>query len=212
MLQNRGFLEIERCDYERSRKNCGWFQVSRNAACSSPALIFLRSNLARLRFFSKFGRSDGDVAIMTSFVFEPGPPAEVFATVPVAKEHLATITRGLVGVVSEQGGTGGRARVAGIAVAGKTGTAQVVNLDKTEALEDDEIPIKFRDHGWFVAFAPAEAPEVVVVALVEHGGHGGSAAGPIVNAVLSRYFETQRDEGPPQPAELGDPGERVVRN
>jgi penicillin-binding protein 2 len=118
--------------------------------------------------------------------------------VPVSPEHLATITRALEAVVHEAGGTGGRARIPGVRVAGKTGTAQVVQLKQTEGLEDDEIPLKYRDHGWFAAFAPADAPEIVVVALAEHGGHGGSAAGPIVNAVLSRYFKSSMPEVPPR--------------
>ena len=65
-------------------------------------------------------------------------------------------------------------------------------MQLTEGLDDDEIPLEHRDHGWFAAFAPAEAPEIVVVALVEHGGSGGSVAAPIVQRVLARYFEKQR--------------------
>ncbi|MGE4609405.1 MAG: penicillin-binding protein 2 [Myxococcota bacterium] len=168
------------------------------------AAIANGGKLFRPRIWLRIDRRDG--------VVEAGPPPEVLATVPVAKEHLETVARALVGVVNEKKGTGARARVAGIQVAGKTGTAQVVNLKQIENLEEDEIPIKYRDHGWFVAFAPADAPEVVVVALAEHGGHGGSAAGPIVKAVLSRYFEAQREEGPPQPPGLGEPGGRLVRN
>jgi penicillin-binding protein 2 len=108
---------------------------------------------------------------------------------PVAPEHLELIRDALTAVVEEPGGTGGRARVPGVRVAGKTGTAQVVGLRLTEDLEEDEIPIRHRDHAWFVAFAPAESPEIVVSVLVEHGGHGGSAAAPIAGRVLRRYFE-----------------------
>jgi len=151
---------------------------------------------------------------------EQGPEPESLGKVPVSPEHLATITRALEGVVHGEGGTGGRARVPGVRVAGKTGTAQVVHLKETEDLEEEEIPFKFRDHGWFVAFAPVEAPEIVVVALSEHGGHGGSAAGPIVNAVLSRYFKLPMPEEPPRPEPRDRPKPpeppeevaRVVRN
>jgi len=136
---------------------------------------------------------------------EQGPEPEVLGKVPVSPEHLATITRALEAVVHETGGTGGRARIPGIRVAGKTGTAQVVHVKETDGLEDDEIPFKYRDHGWFAAFAPAEAPEIVVIALAEHGGHGGSAAGPIVNAVLSRYFKSSMPEAPPKSYQPPEP-------
>jgi penicillin-binding protein 2 len=119
----------------------------------------------------------------------PGPPPEVLGTVPVAPEHLERLREALEAVVGETGGTGGRARVRGVRVAGKTGTAQVVSLEQTEGLEEDEVAFHHRDHAWFVGFAPAEAPEIVAVALVEHGGHGGSAAAPAVQKVLARYFE-----------------------
>ncbi|MBW2716719.1 MAG: penicillin-binding protein 2, partial [Deltaproteobacteria bacterium] len=136
---------------------------------------------------------------------EQGPEPEALGKVPVSPEHLATITRALEAVVHETGGTGGRARIPGIRVAGKTGTAQVVHVKETDGLEDDEIPFKYRDHGWFAAFAPAEAPEIVVIALAEHGGHGGSAAGPIVNAVLSRYFKSSMPEAPPKSYQPPEP-------
>ena len=118
-----------------------------------------------------------------------GPPPEARGTVPVAAEHLARVREALTAVVEDPGGTGGRARVAGVKVAGKTGTSQVVGLKHTEGLEDDEIAFELRDHAWFVGFAPADAPEIVVSAIVEHGGSGGTAAGPVVQKVLARYFE-----------------------
>jgi penicillin-binding protein 2 len=119
----------------------------------------------------------------------PGPPVDQVRHAPVAPKHFARLVDALEAVVEEDGGTARRARVPGIRVAGKTGTAQVVRHQHTEDLEEHEIPIRFRDHAWFAAVAPADAPEIVVVALVEHGGHGGSAAAPIAQQVLAAYFE-----------------------
>jgi penicillin-binding protein 2 len=93
-------------------------------------------------------------------------------------------------VVQEPFGTGRAAQVQGIKVAGKTGTAQVVRMGEQEDEEEDidEEPYEFRDHAWFVAFAPVEEPEILVAVLVEHGGHGGSAAAPIAREVMKEYF------------------------
>jgi penicillin-binding protein 2 len=68
----------------------------------------------------------------------------------------------------------------------------VVRLEHTKDLKDHEIPIRHRDHAWFVSFAPVESPEIVVSVLAEHGGHGGSAAAPIAQKILARYFEKKR--------------------
>jgi penicillin-binding protein 2 len=121
-------------------------------------------------------------------VLEEFPP-EVRGEVPISPEHLALVRRGLAAAVEEPGGTGRRARVPGVRVAGKTGTAQVVRLEHTEGLEEEEIPIRYRDHGWFGAFAPADAPEIAVGVFVEHGLHGASAAAPVAQRILARYFE-----------------------
>jgi penicillin-binding protein 2 len=87
-----------------------------------------------------------------------------------------------------------------------------VRLKYTEGLEDGEIPFEHRDHGWFVAFAPVEAPEIVVIALSEHGGHGGSAAGPIVQAVMARYFEPYKPDAAPPSQSESEEADRVVQN
>jgi penicillin-binding protein 2 len=133
-----------------------------------------------------------------------GPAPEVASTVPVAPEHLARVRSALEGVVNEPGGTGGRSRVPGIKVAGKTGTAQVVGLEHTEGIDEKEVKLRHRDHAWFVGYAPAEAPEVVVAALVEHGGHGGAAAGPVVQRVLAAYFGVPLAPAPPAPPAVSE--------
>jgi penicillin-binding protein 2 len=126
-----------------------------------------------------------------------GPPPEPSGRVPVRREFLDLVRSGLEGVVEEPHGTGARARVPGVHVAGKTGTAQAVGLKHTEGVDADDVAWELRDHAWFVGFAPAEAPEIVVAALVEHGGHGGSAAAPVVQKVLARYFEKRAVQNVP---------------
>ena len=103
-------------------------------------------------------------------------------------DTLSIIRQGLFGVVNEKRGTGWRARLKQIKVAGKTGTAQVVRLKKgPKSEEDEEILYKYRDHAWFVGYAPFENPEIAVAVIVEHGGHGGSAAAPIVRQIIQAY-------------------------
>jgi len=84
----------------------------------------------------------------------------------------------LVGVVND-GGTGSAARLPGILVAGKTGTAQ--SIAKSDAARG-------QDHAWFASFAPADDPQVVVVVLVERGGKGGQVAAPIARQIYHAIF------------------------
>jgi penicillin-binding protein 2 len=101
-------------------------------------------------------------------------------------ENVAKVIDGMYGVVNEPGGTAyGTATIPGIPVCGKTGSAQVVS---NEFLKGRKASEEEQDNGWFVGFAPKEAPEIVVVALIEHGLHG-SAAAPVVRDVIKSYFD-----------------------
>jgi penicillin-binding protein 2 len=92
----------------------------------------------------------------------------------------------MYGVVNE-GGTGARAAIPGIEVCGKTGSAQLASIDVAKAAAANH-GADLRDNGWFVVFAPRHDPEIVVVALFEHGEHGDHAAS-IVRDVLKAYFD-----------------------
>ena len=107
----------------------------------------------------------------------------------IRQEYLDLVKNALTGAVNEPHGTGSKARIEGILVAGKTGTAQVVALKKDKnSKPGPEIPWKFRDHAWFVAVAPADTPKIAVAVLIEHGGHGGSAAAPIAKELIKAYL------------------------
>lgn len=111
--------------------------------------------------------------------------------IPIRTEYFKLVKNGLEGVVRDQRGTAHRIWKESIPIAGKTGTAQVIKF--AERVENEaKIPKQFRDHAWFVGYAPASDPEIVVAVIVEHGGHGGSAAAPIVASVIEEYFQTSK--------------------
>ena len=115
--------------------------------------------------------------------------SQLIRDVEINPEYLELVKKALTGAVNHPRGTGSKARLMDITVAGKTGTAQVVNLKKEkEAKAKGEIPWKYRDHAWFVAVAPADAPRITVAVLIEHGGHGGSAAAPIAKTLIEAYL------------------------
>jgi penicillin-binding protein 2 len=105
----------------------------------------------------------------------------------LAPRTVAFIKDALSGVVNEPRGTGSKARIEGLTVAGKTGTAQVISAKAATAVKN---PDDWDDHAWFVAFAPAEDPKIVVSVLIEHGGHGGSTAAPIAKKVIEAFYNS----------------------
>ena len=121
-------------------------------------------------------------------------PLSVSRNLQVNPEHVEFIREALWGVVNAPGGTGARAKIQGFDVAGKTGTSQVIQ--KREGRSDAHLP-EFQDHAWFASFAPAQNPEIMVVAFVEHGGGGGAVAAPVARKVLENYFI--RKKSPPSP-------------
>jgi penicillin-binding protein 2 len=112
--------------------------------------------------------------------YDPEPVRQV----AVRPETLAFIRQAMLGVVNE--GTGARAKVPGIPIGGKTGTAQVVR--KGEGKGQTEL----KDHGWFVSFAPVDNPQIAVVVLVENGGFGGQVATPVAKAVYEAALGTRQ--------------------
>jgi len=102
--------------------------------------------------------------------------------------NLAIVEEGMVNVTLP-GGTAARVGAnAGYSIAAKTGTAQVIGIKQNERYDEDKVNERHRDHALFVAYAPAEDPKIAIAAIVENGGHGGSAAGPIVRKVMDYYL------------------------
>jgi penicillin-binding protein 2 len=105
---------------------------------------------------------------------------------PLDPVHVQDIVDGMYGVVNE-GGTGVRGAIPGLEFCGKTGSAQLASVDVAKAAAASH-GMNLKDNAWFVGFAPRRAPEIVVVALFEHGEHGQFAA-TIVRDVVKAYFD-----------------------
>ena len=125
---------------------------------------------------------------------------EIIGQIGVDPDHLEQVRMALRDVVNGARGTGKKSRLKNIIVSGKTGTSQVVRMKSDEELEKGEaIPVKYRDHAWFVAFAPYEKPVLAVAIIVEHGGHGGATAGPIAGKIFKKYFKLYPPPSSAQP-------------
>ena len=78
-----------------------------------------------------------------------------------------------------------------VKVAAKTGTAQVVGISQTEKkrMKEEDMAYLQRSHAWMTTYAPFEDPQFVITMVVEHGGHGGSAAGPKISQIYNKLVE-----------------------
>ena len=130
--------------------------------------------------------------------FKPVPAPPPQSKIDVTPEKLQAIRDGLWMVVNA-GGTGGRARIAGHDIAGKTGTAQVISNQGRLAARGNK---DLRDNGWFVFFAPRDHPQIAGVVFLEHGIHGPNAAS-LAHHILDTFF-AKLDGKPLPPAPTHD--------
>lgn len=129
---------------------------------------------------------------------ETRPGAEVHkGVVPLNPENVDDVIDAMINVVhSERGTAKSLGRSSRVLIAGKTGTAQVFNIKQNAKYNENEIDFKLRDHALFIAFAPADDPEIAVAVIAENGGHGGSVAAPIAGKVIKQFL---KDRLKPQP-------------
>ena len=142
----------------------------------SLAAVVNGGKLMRPQLIAKIVAADGRI------LEDMGSTGTVEQTLEIESDVLNYLRKAMVGVVEDKRGTAHRAALpkgSAIKVGGKTGTAQVASR---------ESGVKREDHAWFAGFAPADKPRLVVVALVENGGHGGAVAAPIARDVFKSYF------------------------
>jgi penicillin-binding protein 2 len=147
---------------------------------------------------------NGGILYQPQFVKEvdsiDGTPVKVFPPIIRSRVHIVPsvldqIRSAMIGVVNAPDGTAHGARLDNVIVAGKTGTAQVIKEAQGVRVKENEGPERYRDHAWFMAFAPADHPRIAVACIIEHGGHGGSSAAPVVKAVMEEFFMKNPPQG-----------------
>ena len=124
-------------------------------------------------------------------------------TLPISPENLAVVKQGLDAVVNSDTGTGKNARVDGVHIAGKTGTAEYCD---DMALQNGECYVgRQPTHAWFAAYAPVEDPEIAVLVFIYNGGEGSERAAPVAQKILQYYFERKNEPPATQTGQVTTP-------
>ena len=135
-----------------------------------------------LHFVNEISDSKGDETYQWTSPKELEP-------IPLDPKIMQMVKEAMAGVVSEPAGTAHRLAGLKVSMGGKTGTAQVVRLDRGAACRLEIC----KDHSWYIGFAPVDSPSIAAAVIVEHGGFGAEAAAPIVGALLQKGYEVGQD-------------------
>lgn len=157
----------------------GYISVTPIQLVNMYASIFNGGKILKPRIVRSIKDSNKETLIKT----------EIYNNITIPEKIRQYILDGMTEAVYSRQGTSYRAKVESITVAGKTGTAQVVSLKKTEKYDEDKIPEKFKDHSWFAAVFPAQNPQYALVAMVEHGGSGSQSAAALAGAIINKMVD-----------------------
>lgn len=130
---------------------------------------------------------------------------EITDRVKLDPAHVELVKLGMLDVTRPGGTASSIGAGAPYEIAAKTGTAQVVGIKQNEKYNEAATAERHRDHALFIAYAPAESPKIAVAVIVENGGHGGSAAGPIARQVMDYYLLGKEPPAPPPEASPNAP-------
>lgn len=184
-LENQKAGVIPDRDWKRAKFNAPWQQGETVIAGIGQGYVLvtplqLATMLARV--------VNGGYAVTPTFVKMENAPAPQSLNLNPADIEL--VKKGMFEVVNGVGGTATRAKINfnGIKIGGKTGTTQVRRISLKERAEgikkDEDLPWKYRNHAWFMAYAPHDKPKYAVAVIVEHGRSGAGVAAPIASKIL----------------------------
>lgn len=124
--------------------------------------------------------------------------------IPLKQENIDVVKNAMVGVTKE--GTSARSFAKAEYISGgKTGTAQAIGMKKDEKYDASKLEERFRDHSWYVAFAPADNPKIAIAIIVENAGFGSAAAAPITRKAFDYYLLGKKDGQVVAPSKLAPP-------
>jgi penicillin-binding protein 2 len=140
------------------------------------------------------------------------PPAKVDEVKMSSAEDWRIVHKGMVATLTRGTAAYSAGKSMIYTIAGKTGTAQVFTVGQNESLDNQKtVPERLRDHSWFIAFAPAEAPRIAVAVIVENGGFGSAVAAPVARKVMDTYLldaegKLKQPIAPGTPSVMPSPG------
>jgi penicillin-binding protein 2 len=134
---------------------------------------------------------DGDGKVVRAFA------PDVIRELPISKANIDLVRQGMRAAVAGPGATAWAINVPGVAVAGKTGSAEFFVDRNKDGVPDRDRSGHMPTHAWFVSFAPFDNPEIALVVFVYGGGEGSTVAVPIGNEILNYYFGRDKGEGVP---------------
>ena len=160
----------------------GFFLVTPLQLAGATAALAMRGQFMRPRVIQAEQQANSSALL-------PNPPRVVENISIKDHRNWDAVISAMVDVVHSARGTARGIDVKDTyRIAGKTGTAQVYGLREEEEYDAEAIARELRDHALFIAFAPAEKPQIAVAVIVEHGGGGGSVAAPIARILMDAYF------------------------
>jgi penicillin-binding protein 2 len=187
-------------DWKKKTLKQGWSQgetllvsIGQSYTLTSPLQLGLAysalvngGKLFKPYLVSKIQNYDGKI-------IEQNSP-KILDHVEINPDHLRRVKEGLYDVVNEPTGTGYRTvRSPLLKIAGKSGTVTVASFSEDALFKSCEArPLNRRSHAWFVGYAPEEKPEIVVAAFAMHACWGSVAAGPVVKAVIEKWYEKNK--------------------
>ncbi len=178
-------------EWKRAKYNKAWF-IGETVNTSIGQGDFLTTPMQIAQFTALMATSKLPIPHFAKYIGdEEYKPEAVEVLTPEEIDNLPLIQKSMYEVCNHPKGTATNYLSSKVTIAGKTGTAQVIGImqDIEDRIKEHDMEYYTRSHAWFTSYGPYKNPQYVVLAMVEHGGHGGAAAGEIVSNIYNKLLE-----------------------